>query len=398
MLNLSQNNLMGSVPRGNQFDTFTNDSYIGNLRLCVFPLSKECGESEGTKLPPSIFDEDDDYGRTLTWKCAMIGLSGLLTPGLEQLMVLVGLRNLQSLSLEGNKLEGSIPAELCHLNSLGFLDLAGNKLVGPIPACLGDLISLRHLLLDRNKFTDSIPSTLTRLVDILQLNMSSNTLRGALPIDIEKWKVVNNIDISKNQLLGEIPKSIGDVKDLTYLSLFGNKLQGSIPESFGGSKGLNNFFGIIPKPLEKLLYLEYFNVYFNRLQGEIPDGGTFPNYSIRSFMANKALCATPRLHLPLPPCKTNSFRHHSKKAIKLVEYILVPVGSTVLVLALTSIESFKFSSTTLVIHCDLKPSNVLLDEDMVAHLGDFGIAKLLGEKEDSATHTMTLATIRYMAP
>ncbi|WRX28309.1 Protein kinase domain - like 10, partial [Theobroma cacao] len=373
MLNLSQNNLMGSVPRGNQFDTFTNDSYIGNLRLCVFPLSKECGESEGTKLPPSIFDEDDDYGRTLTWKCAMIGLSGLLTPGLEQLMVLVGLRNLQSLSLEGNKLEGSIPAELCHLKSLGFLDLAGNKLVGPIPACLGDLISLRHLLLDRNKFTDSIPSTLTRLVDILQLNMSSNTLR-------------------------EIPKSIGDVKDLTYLSLFGNKLQGSIPESFGGLKGLNNFFGIIPKPLEKLLYLEYFNVYFNRLQGEIPDGGTFPNYSIRSFMANKALCATPRLHLPLPPCKTNSFRHHSKKAIKLVEYILVPVGSTVLVLALTSIESFKFSSTTLVIHCDLKPSNVLLDEDMVAHLGDFGIAKLLGEKEDSATHTMTLATIRYMAP
>ena len=53
--------------------------------------------------------------------------------------------------------------------------------------------------------------------------------------------------------------------------------------------------------------------------------------------------------------------------------------------------------TTPVIHCDLKPSNVLLDQDMVAHVSDFGIAKMLSE-EETITHTNTLATLGYIAP
>ncbi|PHU19103.1 hypothetical protein BC332_10254 [Capsicum chinense] len=50
-----------------------------------------------------------------------------------------------------------------------------------------------------------------------------------------------------------------------------------------------------------------------------------------------------------------------------------------------------------VIHCDLKPSNVLLDENMVAHLSDFGISKLLGEDQGDL-YTKTLATLGYIAP
>ncbi|CAJ2653834.1 putative receptor like protein 25 [Trifolium pratense] len=41
-LNLSQNHLKGMIPKGQQFDTFGNDSFEGNTMLCGFQVSKSC--------------------------------------------------------------------------------------------------------------------------------------------------------------------------------------------------------------------------------------------------------------------------------------------------------------------------------------------------------------------
>jgi LRR receptor-like serine/threonine-protein kinase FLS2 len=63
----------------------------------------------------------------------------------------------------------------------------------------------------------------------------------------------------------------------------------------------------------------------------------------------------------------------------------------------SALEYLHHGSSIPVVHCDLKPTNVLLDENMVAHVSDFGIAKLMDEGQ-SITHTKTLATIGYLAP
>jgi serine/threonine-protein kinase len=57
-------------------------------------------------------------------------------------------------------------------------------------------------------------------------------------------------------------------------------------------------------------------------------------------------------------------------------------------------EALAYAHRSLVIHCDIKPSNVLVDKDGRVRLIDFGISRLEGEGEDTAP-AMTLA---YASP
>ncbi|KAJ0795240.1 putative protein kinase RLK-Pelle-LRR-XII-1 family [Helianthus annuus] len=50
-----------------------------------------------------------------------------------------------------------------------------------------------------------------------------------------------------------------------------------------------------------------------------------------------------------------------------------------------------------IIHGDLKPSNILLDNDMVAHVGDFGLARFLGTSYQNNS-TGIRGTMGYIAP
>ena len=62
----------------------------------------------------------------------------------------------------------------------------------------------------------------------------------------------------------------------------------------------------------------------------------------------------------------------------------------------SALEYLLHSQPEVVVHCDLKPSNILLNEDMVAHVVDFGLGKFLAENKEE-TQTRTLGTLGYIA-
>ncbi|XLT64550.1 hypothetical protein HN873_020989 [Arachis hypogaea] len=68
-LNLSNNHLEGSIPQGKQFDTFSNDSYQGNMGLCGFPLSIQCNNVPLQQCPSSEAEDKFGFG----WKPVAIG-------------------------------------------------------------------------------------------------------------------------------------------------------------------------------------------------------------------------------------------------------------------------------------------------------------------------------------
>ncbi|XP_045829845.1 receptor like protein 22-like [Trifolium pratense] len=93
VLNLSNNHLTGEIPQGRQFNTFTNDSYEGNLGLCGFPLTKKCGpEPEQHQSPPSTNNIWSEEKFEFGWRPVAIGYGCgfVIGIGLGYLVFLIG--------------------------------------------------------------------------------------------------------------------------------------------------------------------------------------------------------------------------------------------------------------------------------------------------------------------
>ncbi len=86
--------------------------------------------------------------------------------------------------------------------------------------------------------------------------------------------------------------------------------------------------------------------------------------------------------------------------VKLEDYFPdLPLHTAIAKIGLQAAEALAYAHQRNVIHRDIKPGNLLLDQHGILHVSDFGLATILSDDELVSTASRTHAgTLRYMAP
>ncbi|XP_057831354.1 putative leucine-rich repeat receptor-like serine/threonine-protein kinase At2g24130 [Cryptomeria japonica] len=96
--------------------------------------------------------------------------------------VIASLKNLQFyLNLSWNSLEGSLPQEMSKIVMAQAIDVSGNRLNGAIPISLGECTALERLNLSHNTFEGPIPGSFSKLKNLEEMDLSFNNLSGPIP-------------------------------------------------------------------------------------------------------------------------------------------------------------------------------------------------------------------------
>ncbi|KAF2943902.1 probable LRR receptor-like serine/threonine-protein kinase At1g53440 [Oryza sativa Japonica Group] len=182
-----------------------------------------------------------------------------------------------NLSLQGNRISGTVPKELGRMPFLKSINLEGNQLEGHIPPEFGNIISLERFFISANDITGELPSTFSRLTNMTDFRIDGTNISGRIPSFIKNWQRVNRIDMQGTLMSGPIPPEISLLNNLTELRV--TDLSGPSMKfpPLQNAQHLTkvvlrncSIYGEIPPYLGQMQYLILMDLSFNKLTGQIP--------------------------------------------------------------------------------------------------------------------------------
>ncbi|XP_024200472.1 putative receptor-like protein kinase At3g47110 [Rosa chinensis] len=354
-------------------------------------------------------------------------------------------QSLEVLHLQGNYFKGLIPSSMKDLRGLRDLDLSRNNLSGHIPQFFKGFGNLENLNLSFNHLWGEVP------IEGAFKNASATSVVGntALCGGIAELRLpVCKSELSKARGLSRTIKIVmALVSGFTLLViamvlsfLLHRKKRKAIKLSTLGNSFLQVSYAMLLKATDGFSSTNLIGVGgFGSVYKGILDGDKVVAVKVlnmvqrgasKSFIAEcEALRNIRHRNLVkiVTACSSVDFRGNDFKALvyefmengSLEEWLHPSTGIETVIDAPKTLSlvqrldiAIDVASTldylhnhceTPIVHCDLKPSNVLLDKELTAHVSDFGLARFLSKLTDSVSRNQSSSigirgSVGYTAP
>ncbi|XP_017977165.1 PREDICTED: probable LRR receptor-like serine/threonine-protein kinase At3g47570 [Theobroma cacao] len=361
---------------------------------------------------------------------------------------------LAELDLAENRLSGEIPSSLASCISLERLYLEGNAFEGTIPLSLKSLRGLEEIDLSRNNLSGQIPEFLSKILFLKHLNLSHNDFDGEVSQagifgNASAFSVVGN-----NKLCGGVQdlhlptctrKSPGRrlapkvVIPVTGAVIFVVLLLCSYASYHRVRNSGNQSNASFSKEWQLCMsYSDIVKATDGFSEENLIGSGSFGSVYKGTISRDETVVAIKVLNLQqqgasrsfIDECNAlRSVRHrnllkiitacstvdHQGNDFKALVFEFMPNGNldqwlhpggndqyqsmrlsliqrlNIAIDIASALDYLHHHCVTPIVHCDLKPSNVLLDENITAHVGDFGLARFIFDSSSNASRSQTMS-------
>ncbi|KAF8695861.1 hypothetical protein HU200_036736 [Digitaria exilis] len=364
---------------------------------------------------------------------------------------------LEGLWLYNNSFEGTIPDSLNNIIGLRVLNLSINKLAGYIPDSVGGIRDLQRLGLAHNHLSGPIPTNLQNLTSLIVLDLSFNNLQvtgndnlcGGIPQLHLHPCHASSVENNRNWRSKCVTIALSTAGTILFLLLISICIK-VMYKKVRKNNDRPYLPSVVEEQYERVSYQALANGTNKFSEANLVGKGSFgavykctfhdegtivavkvfnleKSGSSKSFVAECEALRRVRHRCLLKIITCCSSINHLGQEFKALVFEYMPNGSlsgwlhqesatpTVsntlsleqrLDIAIDIMDALDYLHNRCqpqIIHCDVKPSNILIAEDMSARVGDFGISRMLVETTHNAlSSSISTVGIRgsigYVAP